>query len=124
MDIILWIVQGVLAVLYLLAGVPKVTRPITSLSKRVSWISAVPAWLVRFIGVAEVLGALGLILPLLTGILPGLTVAASTGLIVLQVCAVFFHFSRGEATSVPINAVLLLLAIFIVIGRVWFVPVA
>jgi hypothetical protein len=124
MNIILWIVQGALAVLYLLAGVPKVTWPITSLSKRVSWIGAVPAWFVRCIGIAEVLGALGLILPLLTGILPGLTVAAAIGLIVLQVCAVFFHLSRGEAASVPINAVLLLLAVFIVIGRVSFVPVA
>ncbi len=117
MNTIVWIDQGLLALAYLLAGVPKATWPITALSKRVSWIGTVPAGLVRFIGVAEVLGALGLILPMLTNVLPWLTVAAAIGLIVLQVCAALFHVSRGEARAVPANAVLLLLALFVVIGR-------
>jgi len=95
MNVILWVVQCLLAVAYLLAGVPKASLPIKALSKRVGWIGAVPAALVRFIGVAELLGAIGLILPMLTGILPWLTVAAAMGLAVLQVCATLFHISRG-----------------------------
>ena len=124
MNVTLWIVQGVLAGLYLLAGTPKASWSITALSKRVDWMGKVPAWLVRFIGVAEIAGAIGLILPLLTGILPWLTVAAAVGLIALQVCAAAFHVSRGESKALPANAVLLLLALFVVVGRVAVVPVA
>jgi putative oxidoreductase len=124
MNVIFWIVQGMLAAVYLLAGVPKATLPIAGLSKRVDWIGKVPAALVRFIGAAEVLGAIGLIVPLATGILPWLTVAAAIGLIALQVCAVVFHVSRGESKALPANALLLLLALVVVVGRVPFVPVA
>jgi putative oxidoreductase len=124
MNIILWIDQGLLAAAYLLAGVPKATLPIATLSKRVSWAGAVPAWLMRFIGVAEVLGALGLALPMLTGILPGLTVAAASGLIVLQASAAGFHVARGELRSLPVNGALLLLALVIVIGRAPIVAMA
>jgi hypothetical protein len=97
--------------------------PIKALSKRVDWIGSVPAALVRFIGVAELLGAIGLILPMLTGILPWLTVAAAMGLAVLQVCATIFHISRGEVKSLPANAILLLLSLFVIVGRVFIVPV-
>ena len=123
MNVIMWIVQGLLAVAYLLAGAPKASWPIAALSKRVDWIGTVPAALVRFIGMAELLGAIGLILPMLTGILPWLTVAAAMGLTVLQVCATLFHVSRGELKNLPANAVLLLLSLFVVIGRVFIVPV-
>src|SRR5690348_4074128 len=116
MNVILWIVQGLLAVAYLLAGAPKASWPIAALSKRVGWIGTVPAALVRFIGVAELLGAIGLILP-------WLTVAAAIGLTVLQVCATLFHVSRGELKTLPANAVLLLLSLFVVVGRVFIVPV-
>lgn len=124
MNVTLWIVQGLLAVLYLLAGTPKASWSILALSKRIDWAGKVPAWLVRFIGVAEIAGAIGLILPVLTGILPWLTVAAAISLIALQLCAAAFHISRGESKALPANAVLLLLALFVVIGRVSIVPVA
>ncbi len=117
MTVILWIDQGLLAAAYLLAGVPKMTLPMAALSKRVSWASTVPTSLMRFIGVSEMLGAIGLILPMVTGILPWLTVAAAMGLIVLQLCAVVFHISRGELNGVPINAVLIALALVIAVGR-------
>ncbi len=123
MNIVVWSVQGLLAALNLFAGAPKATWPIAALSKRVDWIGAVPAGLVRFIGVAEVLGGLGLVLPMVTGILPWLTVAAAIGVIALQVCAGVFHISRREFTSLPVNIVLLLLALAVVIGRVAVVPV-
>jgi DoxX-like family len=72
---------------------------------------------VRFIGAAEILGALGLILPLVTGILPWLTVVAAAGLVIIQVAAVIFHLQRGEAKVVPMNLVLLILALAVVYGR-------
>ncbi len=91
MNIALWVIQILLALAFLLAGVPKATQPITALSKRLTWAKDVPAPLVRFIGVAEILGALGLILPALTGILPWLTVAAAIGLAIVMAAAIIFH---------------------------------
>jgi putative oxidoreductase len=92
------------------------------LGKRMSWVPSTPPAVVRLIGIAEILGAVGLILPMVTGIAPGLTVAAAVGLVLVQVFAVPVHVSHGEAASVPMNFVLLLLAAFIVVGRVAMVP--
>jgi hypothetical protein len=117
MNVVLWVVQGLLAVAFLLTGGMKATQPLDRLGKQMTWVSAVPAGFVRFIGVAEVLGAIGLILPLATGILPWLTVAAAGGLVIVQISAAIFHTARGETRMVPGNLVLLLLAVFIIIGR-------
>lgn len=124
MNIALWIAQGLLALAYLMAGALKATRPIDQLSKSMTWVANAPVGFVRFIGVAELLGSAGLILPMVTGILPWLTVAAAIGLVIVQVSAAVFHFSRGEGNRVPMNVVLLLLALFVFIGRVALVPVA
>lgn len=123
MNIALWVVQALLAVAYLLAGVMKATQPLDSLGKSMRWVKDVPPGLVRFIGVAEFLGAIGLILPLVTGILPGLTVAAAACLVIVQVAAAIFHLSRSEASPVPMNLVLLILALFVTYGRLAVVPV-
>jgi hypothetical protein len=116
-NVVLWIVQGLVAAAYLLAGGMKATQPLDTLSKQMTWVNAVPAGFVRFIGVAELLGAVGLILPLATGILPWLTVAAAIGLVIVQVGAIGVHLSRHETTRIPVNVILLLLAVFIIIGR-------
>lgn len=118
MNVVLWIAQGLLAVAYLLAGFMKVSQPIERLSQAMK----VPPWFVRFLGIAEVLGAIGLILPMVTGILPWLTVAAAVGLVIVQVGATALHASRREVTRLPVNAVLLLLAAFVVFGRLAVVP--
>jgi len=76
MVIVLWIVQGLLALAFLMAGFMKSTRPLADLKKNMAWVGSVPAGLVRFIGIVEILGALGLILPKLTKIVPQLTIAA------------------------------------------------
>jgi uncharacterized membrane protein YphA (DoxX/SURF4 family) len=91
-------VQVLLALTFLLAGVPKASQPIPTLAKRLTWARDVPAPFVRFIGVAEILGALGLILPALIGALPWLSVAAAIGLAVVMVAAIIFHRDLG-ATS-------------------------
>jgi uncharacterized membrane protein YphA (DoxX/SURF4 family) len=124
MNVVLWIVQALLAAAFILAGSMKAFRPLEQLSKNMRWVSAVPAALVRFVGIAEVLGAIGLILPMVTNIAPGLTIAAAAGLALVQACATVFHLSRNEARMVPGNIVLLLLAVFVVIGRVAIVPIA
>jgi hypothetical protein len=124
MNIALWAVQVLLALAFLLAGVPKATQPISTLSKRLTWAKDVPELFVRFIGVAEILGALGLILPALTGILPWLTVAAAIGLAIVMVAAIVFHLVRGEATRIVTNVVLLALLLFVLIGRMAIVPVS
>ena len=124
MTVVLWIVQGLLALAYVMAGGMKVSQPIDRLSKTMTFARDVPPALTRFIGVAEVLGALGIILPLATGILPWLTVAAAVGLVLVQVCAIAFHLARGETQRLPTNAVLLVLALFVVVGRVALVPIA
>jgi uncharacterized membrane protein len=124
MNITLWVVQGLLALAFLAAGVPKATQPIPAVSTRLTWAKDVPAPLVRFIGVAEILGALGLILPALTGILPWLTVAAAAGLALIQASAIVFHLRRGEARVIVGNVVLLALALFVVYGRLALAPLA
>src|SRR5215813_10792266 len=124
MNIVLWAVQTLLAMAFLLAGLMKAIQPIEALSTRMDWVSAVPVGFVRCIGIAELLGALGLILPLTTGILPWLTVAAAVGLVIVQACAAFFHLARNEASVVPGNLVLLLMALLVVAGRLAIVPVA
>src|SRR2546426_5249586 len=76
MNVALWIVQGLLAALFLFAGGAKLVLPLDQMTGPV----ALPGWFLRFLGVAEVLGALGLILPGLLRIRPGLTPLAAAGL--------------------------------------------
>lgn len=112
----LWAAAAVLAVLYLMAGGMKATQPIDKLAAQMKWPADLPR-LTRFVGVAEVLGAIGLILPLATGILPWLTPLAALCLVLVQVLAIGFHVMRKEFQIVPANIVLLALAAFVAWGR-------
>ncbi|MBO0791204.1 MAG: DoxX family protein [Ktedonobacteraceae bacterium] len=116
MTIVLWIVQGLLALIFLLTGSVHGFMPMAGLKKHAVWVGSVPAGLVRFIGIVEILGALGLILPKLTKILPQLTITAAIGLVLVMVCAAVFHATRKEYNSTGVTIVLLLLAAFIVVG--------
>lgn len=120
MPVVLWIIQGLLALAFLAAGSMKAARPIPELAKTMSWAGQIPAPFVRLIGIAEILGAVGLILPAAFHIQSWLTIAASVGLAIVMVSAIVFHLSRKESNRVPINAVLLLLAMFVVIARLTF----
>lgn len=112
----LGVAAGLLALIYLLAGGMKATQPIAKLDAQMKWPGQYPR-LTRFVGIAEVLGAIGLILPLATGILVWLTPLAALGLALVQILAIGFHLRRGEAQIVPVNVVLLLLALFVAWGR-------
>ena len=116
----LWTAQILLAVVYLAAGSAKLSQPIDALvAMGMTFVLSFPEIVVRLIGLAEVLGALGLILPTVTRILPLLTPLAAVGLTVLQIGAIFTHVSIGEVSSLPFNVVLLALSGFIAWGR-WF----
>lgn len=116
MDIALWIASGLLALAYLFAGTTKALRPKEQLTG-MPWTQRFSAGTVKLIGIVEVLGAIGLILPWLTGIAPVLTPIAALGLALVQVLAAIHHLRHREAKAVPINIVLLLIALFIAIGR-------
>lgn len=125
MTVVLWVVQALLALGFLLAGVSKLTQPIATLSKRMGWVTVVPAWQVRGIGLAETLGAIGLILPGVTGIAPLLTVAAAAGLLIVMVGAAVFHSVRREGAQAVIPTLVLgALALVIVVGRLTVAPLA
>lgn len=115
--ITLWLVQIVLASMFGLAGTMKAATPIAVLSQKMAWVGSVPSGLVRFIGVCELAGAIGLILPAATRIKPGLTALAATGLLAVMVLAIPFHLSRGETKLIGVPVTLGLMAAFVTWGR-------
>lgn len=119
MNIALWIAQGILATMYLMVGSMKTFQPDkVRQNPRMTWAHGQPDNYIRFVGTTEVLGGLGLILPLVTGILPWLTVLAAVGLTLIQLLAIFKeHLPKKEYDVIPLNIVLLGLSIFVVIGR-------
>jgi uncharacterized membrane protein len=117
MNIVLWIIQIVLAVLFLIAGVTKSTRPRPVLEKQLPWVADFSTPTVRLIGVVELLGAIGLILPALTGIATVLTPLAATGLAVVMLSAAATHARRREPAAIAFNTVLLVLAAVVAWGR-------
>jgi DoxX-like family len=110
MTVAYWVVAGVLAVLYLLAGGLKIVQSKDQLRPLMEWVDVMPLGMVRAIGVLEALGALGLILPPLTGIAAGLCLAAAIGLVVLQIGATVLHLGRHDVDSLWLNGALLVLA--------------
>lgn len=115
--ITLWIAQGLLALMFIMAGMMKATQEIEVLAESLPWVASTSVGLVRFIGISELLGGLGLILPSLFRFKPVLTVWAALGLAVVMVLAAGFHVSQGESAVIGINFVLMGIALFIAWGR-------
>ena len=113
MNVALWIVQGLLALLFLFAGGTKLVLPIAEMTKEI----AMPGAFLRFIGVAEVLGGLGLVLPGLTGIRPGLTPLAAAGLAIIMVGATVISFAVGGVAAASMPLVTGLALAFVIYGR-------
>jgi uncharacterized membrane protein YphA (DoxX/SURF4 family) len=116
-NVALWIIQIVLAAAFLIAGTTKVLTPKEKLRERMAWVDDFSQTSVRLIGTAEILGALGLILPAATGIAPILTPIAAVGLIIIMIGAAITHVRRQEPAIVPANVVLLVLAAIVAWGR-------
>jgi len=118
MNIALWIVQGLLAALFLFAGGTKLVLPLDVLTSMGSPNQIpLPGWFVRFTGIVEVLGALGLILPGLLGIRPGLTPLAAAGLVIVMIGATALTLAIGEVAMALVPLVVGLLAAFVAYGR-------
>ena len=110
MEIAYWIVAGLLGAFYLYSGGTKVVQSKEQLAPMMGWVDTIPMPLVRTVGVLEIVGALGLLLPPLTGIAPWLAIVAALGLLVLQVLATALHLSRGEVKETSLNVTLIVLA--------------
>ena len=106
------------------AGVTKVFTPIKELAQMMPWTGEYSVAFVRTIGLIDLAGGLGILLPSLTRIMPRLTVLAAIGCATLQVFAFAFHISRGEAAVTPLNILLLALSLFVLWGRSSKAPVA
>ncbi|WP_307535592.1 DoxX family protein [Streptomyces sp. V3I8] len=103
MNVAYWIVAGLLALLYLYGGGVKVFRSREQLRPMMAWVDSMPLPAVRALGAVEVLGALGLVLPPLTGVAPWLALAAAVGFGVLQIGAIRVHLRMGDR-RIALNA--------------------
>ncbi len=122
MNVAVWIVQILLALAFGMAGFMKITQPREKLQTNMKWVEDFASNTIKGIGTLELLAALGLILPFLTGILPVLTPLAAVGLILVMCGAIITHIRRGESPMVVVNLVLLVLAAFVAYGRFVAVP--
>ncbi|MGH8527818.1 MAG: DoxX family protein [Gammaproteobacteria bacterium] len=118
MTYVLWIIQALLALLFLFSGGTKLVLPLEVLASMGSPNQIpLPGLFVRFIGVCEVLGAIGLILPWLLGIRPGLTPLAAAGLVIIMIGATVLTLVGGEVAPALIPLVVGLLSAFVAYGR-------
>ena len=120
----IWVAQALGAGLFLMSGVMKTMTPIPELSAMMPWAGEYSATFVRFIGVIDIAGGLGLLLPALTHIKPRLTVIAAAACVLLQILAICFHAMRGEFEVLPLNAVYIALALIVLWGRGRKAPIA
>ncbi len=118
MNVVLWIVAGLLAAAFLAAGLMKITGKRDQMVERMPWVDDFTQGQVKGIGIVEVIGAIGLILPGITGIAPVLVPLAATGLAIVSVLAAVMHLRRGDAVaSIVPTVVLFALAVFVAWGR-------
>ena len=128
MNIALWILQGFLAAIFLIAGAIKVIKSKDELKvlggEKMNWVDSISAISVKLIGTLEVLAAIGLILPQLTGILHWLAPLAAFGLVLTMIGAVMLHQRRGDGPKAIVQVIILLMmAAFTTYGRFDSIPV-
>ena len=116
MNIALWVLQGLVALAFGGHGSLLVTRP-QRMAEQVPWVGALPVPFVRVLGILEILGAVGVVVPAATGVLPSLTVAAAGGLVAMMLLAMVFRVTRREWPNIGLNLVLGLLAFAVAYGR-------
>lgn len=112
----LWTLQVLLALAFSLAGSFKAFQ-YQRARDTLPWVASVPRPLVTLIGLAELLGGIGVLLPWATGVAAFLTPLAAVGLVLTMLLAAGFHLRRGELQAVPINVVLLGMATAVAYGR-------
>ncbi|MER7243610.1 DoxX family protein [Kribbella sp. NPDC000426] len=119
MNVFLWILAGVLAAFFLAAGATKLSQSRRKLlaNPNMKWVEDFSAGTIKLIGTAEVLGAIGLILPGALDIAPVLVPLAATGLAVIMAGAIITHGRRKEIPQIFLNAIILVLAVLVAIFR-------
>ena len=117
MTVFLWILQILLALVFLASGLTKLTRPKARLEPTMAWTQDFSDPMVKTIGALEVLAAIGLTVPLATGIAPVFTPLAALGLVALMVGAALTHLRRKEFPYAAVPVVLMVLAAIVAIGR-------
>lgn len=119
MNTALWIIAGLLATVFLVAGSNKLLIPREKLAKAPGggWVLNFTAGFVKALGAVEILGAIGLILPALLGIAPVLVPLAATGLATIMVGAAIVEFRRQELRHLLLNLTYLAMAAFVAFGR-------
>ena len=113
----LWIVQSLLGLTFAGTGIWKLVTPIPELAAMVPWMGEVSPGFLYMTAAFDLLGGLGVLLPSVTRIQPGLTVLAALGCAAFQASAIVFHVSRGEAVATPFNLLLVALSLFVAWGR-------
>lgn len=119
MNTALWVVQGVLAAMFLMVGAMKAMKGQEGLlaNPMTAWAEDVPDGRIKMIGMLEVLAAIGLVLPWALDIVPILTPLAASGIVALMLGAMSLHRKREETQSMMMNGMLLVLAAFVAWGR-------
>ncbi len=119
MNLALWIVAGVLAVVFAVGGAGKiiVAKEKITTHRFTAWTNDWSSGSLKAIGALEVLAAVGLILPAVFGVVPVLVPLAATGLVVIMVGAIVVHARRGESVNIMGNLAYLALASFVALGR-------
>jgi len=120
MDTFLWILQWLLAAMFLMAGVMKLMQPKEKLAEKMGWANDFSSNAVKSIGVAEVLAAIGLVVAPLTDIALIFSPLAATGLVVLMLGAAGVHRRRGETQMLAMTSMLAIVAALVAIGRFGF----
>lgn len=124
MNILLWILQGLLAAMFLMAGLMKLFQPKEKLKEKMgAWVDAISESKFKLIGFLEFLGAIGMVLPMLINVMPVLTPLAAVGISMTMIGAMNLHIKRREMDKLMPNVVLLMLSLFVAIGRFLIVPV-
>ena len=117
MKIALWIVQGLLALSFIMAGLMKLVSPIEDLADAMVWVGRYSEGIVRFIGLMELLGGVGVILPSILRIQPKLAPAAAGGLLIIMILASIDHIRADEMADLIPALVTGALAAFVLWGR-------
>lgn len=124
LNVSLWVVQVLLALAFGMAGLTKATSPMADLAAPMPWTVEFGAAMTRFIGVSELLGAVGLLLPALLRVMPSLTALAGASLTLVMVLAAGLHAMRGEYPGLAICVVFGALTAFVAWGRFRKAPIA
>ena len=120
MNIVLWVLQLLLAAAFFAHGLLFLIPP-PDIAAQMN--ASMPRWFQLFLGVAEILAAVGLILPGVTRILPWLVTWAAVGIMFVMVCATIFHLARSEWSSALVTLVLLVMATYLAYMRARVMPI-